>query len=143
MNRQAGYLNESDYIAWKDPRVRSVAQYEMRDETNPALFQSGLRFADGRVKPGFFAYRLPIWVVRSGAGVRVWGQVRPAADSAAETVAIQHDPAGGENFQTVATATTSGPKGFFSVRITGQGRAGTWRLAWKQFTSRTARVVLR
>jgi hypothetical protein len=143
LDRQAAYLNQSDYIAWKDPRVRSVAQYEMRDETNPALFQSGLRFADGRAKPGFFAYRLPIWVVRSGAGVRVWGQVRPAPDGATETVEIQHDPAGGDQFQTVATATARGLKGFFSVSVTGKGRGGTWRLAWNSLTSRSARVARR
>jgi hypothetical protein len=149
LNLQASYLNQSDYIAWHDPRVRSVAQYEMRDETNPALFQSGLRFADGRVKPGFFAYRLPVWVVRSGTGIRVWGQVRPAADGAVETVEIQHDPAGGERFETVATVTTSSLKGFFSVRVTGKGRAGTWRLSWTPstggpaITSRTARTARR
>jgi hypothetical protein len=140
---QAAYLNESDYIAWKDPRIHAVAQYEMRDETNPALFQSGLRFADGRVKPGFFAYRLPIWVVRSGSGVKVWGQVRPAADGASETVEIQHDPAGGDRFVPVASATTRGKKGFFSMRITGKGRAGTWRFAWNGLTSRSARVARR
>jgi hypothetical protein len=143
LDRQAAYLNQSDYIAWKDPRVRSVAQYEMRDETNPALFQSGLRFADGRVKPGFFAYRLPVWVVRSATGVRVWGQVRPAADGATETVEVQHDPAGESKFETVATATAGGRKGFFSVQVTGKGRAGTWRLAWNSLTSRAAQVARR
>jgi hypothetical protein len=143
LNLQAAYLNESDYIAWKDPRVRAVAQYEMRDETNPALFQSGLRFADGRAKPGFSAYRLPIWVVRSGNGVRVWGQVRPAPDGATETVQIQHDPAGGEKFNDVATATTAGRKGFFAAHVTGKGRSGTWRFSWGALTSRTARVARR
>jgi hypothetical protein len=145
---QAAYLNQSDYIAWRDPRVRSVAQYELRDETNPALFQSGLRFADGRLKPGFLAYRLPIWVVARRSGVRVWGQARPAPDGAGGTVEIQHDPAGGQSFRTVATARTNA-KGYLYVLVSGHGRGGTWRLSWMPpgadaaLTSRIARVARR
>jgi hypothetical protein len=147
--RQSVYLNQSDWLAFNDPRVHSVAQYELRDEVNPAAFQTGLRFRDGTAKPGFAAYRLPIWVIRRGSGVRVWGQLRPAEDDATETVEIQHDPAGGENFTTVATVTTDNRKGFVLANVGGHGRGGTWRLVWAPsgggptIASRTAKVARR
>ena len=52
-------MNQSDWIAWRDPRVRAVAQYKLVDDASPSSFQSGLRFADGRAKPAYAAYRLP------------------------------------------------------------------------------------
>jgi hypothetical protein len=147
LERQATYLNQSDWIAFNDPRVRSVAQYELRDEANPAAFQTGLRFRDGSAKPGFAAYRLPIWVKRQGSGVRVWGQLRPADDDATETVEIQHDP--GSGYTTVATVTTTNRKGFLLTTVRGHGRSGKWRLVWAPsgggpaIASREARVARR
>ena len=44
------WLNQSDWIAWHDPQVKSVAQYELRDEADLAAFQTGLRFIDGRAQ---------------------------------------------------------------------------------------------
>jgi len=145
LDQQATYINQSDYIAYKDRTVRSVAQYELRDESNLASFQTGLRFNDGRLKPAFAAYRLPIWVARSSGGrVRIWGQIRPAENDALEDVEIQNDPDGGEAFSTVETVQTTDPKGFIDVRI--DARPGTWRLRWAPrdgggtVVSRTARV---
>lgn len=145
LDEQASHINQSDFIAYKDRRVSSVAQYELRDEANLASFQTGLRFNDGRAKPAFDAYRLPIWVARSTAGrLRIWGQVRPAQDDAVEDVEIQNDPDGGEDFQTVETVQTTSRKGFLDVRV--PTRPGTWRLRWAPkdggpaVVSRTARV---
>lgn len=145
LEQQATYINQSDFIAYKDKAIRSVAQYELRDESNLASFQTGLRFNDGRLKPAFAAYRLPIWVARSSGGrLRVWGQVRPAADDTLEDVEIQNDPDGGEAFTTVQTVQTTDAKGFIDVRV--DSRPGTWRLRWtpkdggEAVVSRTARV---
>ena len=44
LDKQAEYINESDWIAYKDSRVRSVAQYKLVDEPDVASFQTGLRF---------------------------------------------------------------------------------------------------
>jgi hypothetical protein len=149
LTRQGAYLNESDWIAFNDPQVRSVAQYELRDETNSAAFQTGLQFSDGREKPGAVSYRFPIWVVRSGAGVRVWGQIRPAPDGAVETLLVQQDPAGGSAFQTVGSATTLNRKGYILTTIRGHGHGGRWRLLWTPsgngppITSRSATVAPR
>lgn len=145
--KQAQWLNQSDWLAWRDPRIKSVAQYELRDEANPAAFQTGLRFLDGREKPGFAAYRFPIWVTRAGSTrVRVWGQVRPAEDDAEETVEILHDPAGGENFQVVAESTVN-RKGYLLKTVARKG--GSWQLRWTPkdggaaIVSRVAKVARR
>jgi hypothetical protein len=75
--------------------------------------------------------------------------LRPADDDATETVEVQHDAAGGENFTTVATVTTTNRKGFVLTTVRGHGRSGTWRLVWAPagggptIASRTARVARR
>ncbi len=132
--RQARWINESDYIAWHNSRVRAVAQYEMFDDPQLAAFQTGLRFKNGKAKPSYGAYRLPIWVTRSGSGVRVWGWVRPAGGSP-QTVQIQN---GQKKFRTVKTARTDS-HGFFDVRI-GRKPGSKWRFLWGKFRSRQAGI---
>ena len=145
LEAQAAYLNHSDWISYRDPGVRTVAQYELRDEQRAAAFQTGLRFLDGRPKPSFVAYRVPLWLTRKGARYRVWGQVRPAADGAREPVEVQSAPPGSNAFETVTTTTTKGKKGF--VDLTVPARPGAWRLRWtpagggETITSRVAAGV--
>jgi hypothetical protein len=145
LEAQAAYLNQSDWIAYRDPGVRTVAQYELRDEQNSAAFQTGLRFLDGRPKPSFVAYRMPLWLTKKGSQYRVWGQVRPAADGAREPVEVQSAPPGSDAFETVTTATTEGRKGFVDVTV--PARPGSWPLRWtpagggETITSRVAAGV--
>jgi hypothetical protein len=126
--KQAAWINESDFIAWHDPSVRAVAQYEMRDEATLSAFQTGLRFLDGRVKPSWAAYRLPIWVARRGSKLLVWGQLRPAPDGSVEQLDIQNAPRAGGAFTSVRTLTVRSRKGFFNVKL--PKRAGVWRVSW-------------
>jgi hypothetical protein len=130
--KQAAWINESDFIAWHDPSVRAVAQYEMRDEASLAAFQTGLRFLDGRLKPSWDAYRLPIWVTRRGSKLLVWGQLRPAADGAVEQVDIQNAPTANGTFTSVKTLTVRSRKGFLNAKVPRRG--GVWRLAWTPST---------
>jgi hypothetical protein len=123
--RQAEYLNESDYMAYMNPRVASVAQYELRDDPHVNVFNTGLCFKDGRPKPALAAYALPIWVAHiGGAQVRVFGLVRSARGSPVN-VAIQHRARGASVFHTVARATTN-RWGYLLVRLRDLG--GRWRL---------------
>ena len=124
--KQAMWLNQADYTAYKNRSVRSVSQYELIDDpNNPDVFQTGLELSDGTPKPSLDAYRLPIWVTRKGSGVSIWLWVRPNGGSP-QSVQIQHDTGGG--FQTVGTATTNN-HGFATV--TESGTTGTWRIAWQ------------
>jgi hypothetical protein len=137
---QADYINLSDWMVYRDPRVRSVAQYKLVDDAEPSSFQTGLRFIDGRAKPAYDAYRLAIWVTRSGSSVRVYGQVRPAADSTPQEVEIQVQAPGGA-FETVRRVTVSSLKGHFLQRL--PARPGIWRLRWNGLVSREAKVSRR
>ena len=137
---QADYINQSDWMAYRDSNVRSVAQYKLVDDFVQSSFQSGLRFLDGSPKPAYEAYRLPIWVTKSGSNVRVYGQVRPAADSTPQQVEIQVKPAGGA-FTTVQTVAVSSLKGQFLLTL--PARPGTWRLSWNGLVSREAKVARR
>ena len=124
--RQADWLNQSDFIAFRNRRLRSVSQYELRDDPNLAVFNTGLRFSDGKTKPALQAYRTPIWVTRAGQSrVKVWGQVRGAG--AGRDVEIQNRRSSRAAFQTVASVTT-GAKGYILVNV--KKRPGRWRLRW-------------
>jgi hypothetical protein len=126
LDRQATWINQADWMAWKDPRVRSVAQYELRDEPRLAAFQTGLRFGNGRAKPSLAAYRLPIWVTRAPGGkVRVWGQARAAG--AGEPIQVQSGA--GSSFATVAAPATQNAAGYFVVTLPSGGKK-QWRLRW-------------
>jgi hypothetical protein len=121
--RQAQYLNYSDYVAFRNPRVASVAQYELRDDPRVAVFNTGLAFADGRPKPALAAYAMPIYVERLGAGARVFGLVR-AARGTGVRVEIQNRRR--STFRTVATVRTN-RWGYVLARV--PDYRGRWRLA--------------
>jgi hypothetical protein len=78
--RQARFINEAEYLAWRTPYMRSFSQYLLADEKPVWAFQSGLMFSNGKPKPAFNAYRLPIYVKKQGAGVIVWGRIPPGGD---------------------------------------------------------------
>jgi hypothetical protein len=94
---------------------------------------------DGTAKPSYAAYQLPIWVTKKGAKVHIYGQVRPAADSAALSVDVQHSSSAGSGFTTVQTVPVSSLKGQFTVDLPDPG-GGVWRLRWNNLTSRQAGV---
>ena len=54
--KQAMWLNQMDYTAYKNKLIRSVSQYELVDDGNdPSVFQTGLEFQDGSPKPSLGA----------------------------------------------------------------------------------------
>ena len=134
-NMQATYLNQSEYIAWRDPRVQTLSQYLLQDAQpgggSPiSSFASGLMFVNGTEKPSFYAYRLPVWIpnvsARRGHSLEVWGCVRPAKrypQGANTPVDIQL------NGQTVRSVTVTNRNGYFDVHVAFP-HSGTVRLAW-------------
>jgi hypothetical protein len=90
---QARWLQEAGYVAWRDPRIKTLIQYEWRDDPLPegppdpgqsryAGWQSGLLYADSRAKPALRAFANPFWVqARPGDPfVTVWGQARAGGE---------------------------------------------------------------
>ena len=137
------FLNaiQSDWIAYNNSRVKTVAQYKIVDDVNiTAGFQMGLRlFSGGARKPSYDAYKLPIWVSKKGANVTVYGQVRPADAGAAGTVDVQNAATGSSAFKTVQSVPVTSTNGTFTVDLPDTG--GVWRLSWNGITSRQAEVA--
>jgi hypothetical protein len=135
----ATYLNEAEYLSWRNPRVGSYAQYLLADPAavkGLGLFASGLLTASGAQKPGYAAYRLPLWLpsmtVKKGAEAQVWGGARPGAldgklGTGARRVVIQELTGGSE--KTLATVTGSASNGYFDTHVK-LFAGGTVRLAY-------------
>ncbi len=135
----ATYLNQAEYLSWRNPRVASYAQYLLADPPvvkGAGLFSSGLVYANGKDKPAYNAYRLPLWLpsmsVKRGASTQVWGGARPGVfdgklGSGARRVTIQESV--GRSEKTLATVTAAASNGYFDthVKLTS---GGTIRLAY-------------
>lgn len=136
--RQSRWLQQGAYVAWHDPRVKLLTQYEWRDEplgrggslaTRYSGWQSGLRFADDRPKPILAAFPNVFHVQRlAPTRVRLWGQVRPGDQ---HQVTVQRRRAGGRTWTTIATPTTSAD-GYWTLSQTLRS-AVEYRYTWQAF----------
>ena len=115
----AFYMNWAEYISWRNPRIRSFAQYPMYDPVRPLAsndwggFASGLLTWNGVPKATYDAWRLPLYLpvtseragsALRGVGVRAAGAVsgrttperrrRPRSSSRASVRGVHHDPDG-------------------------------------------------
>jgi hypothetical protein len=161
---QAAYLNEADYMAWRDPRVRAVAQFLLYDSgpntnylpSSPnywgSQFQTGLINGPGtplagHAKPALAAYALPIWIPDPspprGSKLLIWGMLRLAPKRTAQKAQISWRPAHARGYRTIATVNVpaSAIYGYFTTHIAPPG-PGLIRIAWRSpagmtFTSRT------
>ncbi len=134
----AEYLNWSEYISWRDPRIASFDQYLLTDP--PAgNFATGLRFADGSPKAVYDAFRLPLFLPRTtgshGQALEVWGGVRPAryarqGTGLTQTAQLQFRGSSDGNFRTLRNVVIDDAYGYFDTRVTFPG-SGTVRLAWR------------
>ncbi len=143
LGKQAAYLNQAEFIARSSPRVRTLTQFLLLDDAQrpgrdgttgtSATFQTGLAFIDGRRKPSFDAYRLPLWVpqtrVRRGTKLRVWGLVRPARALGGKAQRVKISLTSGGRRRTLKTVSTRRSSGILDVRVT-LPRSGTLRLSW-------------
>jgi hypothetical protein len=133
--RQAQYINETDRLFYGDPRIKTVAQYQLVDVRVKEQYNSGLRFAGGARKPSYDAYRLPIVVTRrSSSLVEVYGQVRPARRarlmSAFSAPELQFARPGGA-FTTVARPSVNSVGIFRVNQRRGGAASGRWRIRWQ------------
>jgi hypothetical protein len=143
--RAGSYLNWSEYLVWRNPRIASTMQYQLFDPPfGPSLFgeggfATGLVSSTGKPKATFYAYRMPIWMpvthTSSGSGLEVWGCARPAPYAYGDThqpqyVRIQLQRGSIGLFRTVRTVRLAPKTGcYFDVRVKFPA-GGTVRLAW-------------
>ena len=134
----ADYMNWAEYLSYKQPRTYSYSQYALIDEAPPAYFDTGLINPDGSLKPGFDAYRMPLFLptttMSSSQQVEVWGGVRPSRYAWLDTgqtqsVQIEFQAGSTGPWQVIDTVAITNPKGYFDVHLAFPS-SGAVRLAW-------------
>jgi hypothetical protein len=135
LGRQARYLQQGAYLAWRLPRVRNITQYQLRDD--PVVrrgrsyggWQSGLRRVNDRPKPAYRAFLEP-FVIDLPPGRsrgRFWGQIRPG--SGIRTVTILRRSPGSSASRPIAVVRTDA-NGYWSRTLPVQRRA-RYRFGWE------------
>ena len=135
--KQAAFLAEAEWLAFKRPRIKSTAQFLLYDdqplrqfpENDPrhwGTFQTGLRTASGKRKKAYAGYQRTIHVIRRGGRATVFGLYRPATSKTGAH--IQFRRAGSERWRTVKRTTTNN-HGF--VRTTLRAPNGAFRIVFK------------
>jgi cellulase (glycosyl hydrolase family 5) len=132
--QQGEYRSISEHIAYRDKRVKLFSQYLMRDSQPlpgpPAQrysgFESGLRGSDGKKKPAYDEFRLPLTVTRSGSKVSLWGLVRPA--TGATSVEVDYQDGGKGAWKKLLTRKTDARTVWTAQSANKKGRR--WRVVW-------------
>ncbi|MGH2899584.1 MAG: cellulase family glycosylhydrolase [Solirubrobacteraceae bacterium] len=158
-SRQAAWINEAEYIAFKNPNVRTLSQFLLVDDgPDPTAtqlnvkwrtVQSGLQLLDGRRKPSYKAYVTPIFLrssrVRRGRSTTVFGMLRAAQAASSQKVQIQVRPRGAKRWRTRVRMTVGGPRHYFQKRLR-MTRSGYVRILWsnagRAVASRAVRVTV-
>lgn len=142
LDTQAHWLMDAEYITHRDPRVVSLTQFLLRDDepragfeaTDPrywGTYQTGLTFEDGRLKPAYEAYKLPVHIASGppGTPVELWGLVRPGQNGVTQRVRIQHRAAGAAEWTTVRERDVTDRKGYF-IEAIADPQPGSYRFQW-------------
>ncbi|MBV9803149.1 MAG: hypothetical protein JO130_08175 [Solirubrobacterales bacterium] len=134
----AEYMNWAEYLSYRQSRLYSYSQYGLTDPPPPASFDTGLENPGGSHKPGFDAYRMPLFLPitnpRAGQKVEIWGAVRPAGYAKADTgqtqtALIQFQSGSKGAWQTIDTVPVTNPRGYIDLHLAIAG-SGAVRLAW-------------
>src|SRR3954451_1636164 len=117
IKRVPTYLGMAERLAEHNSRVYSYSQYPLVDDRTTSGFQSGLRFNNGKAKPGIYTeYKLPIFVRRSGrSAVDFWGGVRLADNGGSVTLYSRTGSKGA--FKVLKQSVKLGKRGYFEIRV--------------------------
>lgn len=111
---QARYVASAALRAYLATTVDMLIFFLVRDDTAPAGWQSGLFTADGRVKPAYAAFRLPlVQTSRKGEFTGLWGQVRPRSGSQPFRLRLEQD----DRASWVGGTRWTDTNGFFSIIV--------------------------
>ena len=138
-DRQGPLTAWGEYLAYKNPRVASIAQFLLIDDkpvpgyrgNDPrrwVSWQSGLFAQNGRPKPFLQDFRRPLHVSQSGRRVRLFGTFRPANTGVPVGVAVQYMGAD-RTWRNLNALVTNNPRGYVDTPVTVPG-PGFVRLAW-------------
>jgi hypothetical protein len=134
----ADYMNWAEYLSYRQPRLYSYSQYQLIDAPPPASFDTGLENPNGSEKPGFSAYRIPLFLpttsTQAGRKIEIWGGVRAAGYARLDTgqiqgAQIQFQRGSTGAWQTIDTVAVTSPRGYIDVHLA-LPATGAVRLAW-------------
>jgi hypothetical protein len=110
---QAKYEDEAALCAYEAPRVDLLIHYLVRDEPDPARWQSGLYTIGDRAKPALAAFRFPLTEQsRVGRRTVLWGQVRPGGQNTYRLLRFANGA-----WQRVGADRHTTTRGYFSVAV--------------------------
>ena len=102
---QAQFQAIDERIAWENPRVAAFSQYLLKDDPlggragssvhgGTVGFQTGLEYVNGKAKPLYYSFPIPLTVTQSGHGYSLWGMVGPPpARPASPSTSAAREPA--------------------------------------------------
>jgi hypothetical protein len=111
---QATYVASAALRAYRSSSVDMLIFFMVRDDTEPAGWQSGFLTEVGTVKPSYAAFRLPLMQTsRRGSQVGLWGQVRPRSGSQPFRIRLEED----ERVSWIGGTRWTDSNGFFSITV--------------------------
>jgi hypothetical protein len=133
---QAEYDALAEQIAYNNGRVVAFSQYLLEDDPVGGLpgasvnggtvgFQTGLEYANGRPKPLYYAWPVPLVVSKRGHRYSLWGLVRPAGKATTVTVLVRRK--GSSAFRTLRNVRTNAA-GYWTLSSSTPGTL--WRVRW-------------
>ena len=160
---QGRWFSWAEHIAYRNPRVASMAQFLLTDDRPDTSFrsddprrwrtwQSGLLDANGQPKPALVDYAFPLRVaptrVRRGRPLTVFGTARPAVNGTAVRARIQMK-AGSGDWVTLRELRVRNRRAYVERTLVPPS-SGELRILWigrfpagYEFPTRSARVVVR
>jgi hypothetical protein len=139
-SRQGPLTTWGEYMAYRNPRVASIAQFLLVDDgpvpgyrgNDPRRWiswQSGLYSAGMRPKPALEEYLRPIHVAQRGRRARVFGGYRPAPPGVPLSARIDY---AGRDFRwrALRNLTVRNVRGYFDAGVH-VPRAGALRIVWR------------
>jgi hypothetical protein len=142
LKRQAAYINEGEYLAWRDQRtiaqsqfllkdVPGIKRFKKTDKRHWFTYQSGLVRSNGKPKPAAAAFTLPLHVVSSGGGqTQLWGRLRFLPRGTQTEVYLQFRPQGASQFTTVGEPVAVTDPWMFWTASAPIAAPGQWRAVW-------------
>ena len=136
--QQAEFDAIAERIAYSNGRVAAFSQYLLRDDPlggppgasargGVVGFQTGLEYVNGKPKPLYFGWPVPLTVGKRHGGFSLWGLVRPTGGSTKVTVLVRTSKRSGR-YRVLKTVTTNS-SGYWGFRSSVRGVA--WRVRWK------------
>lgn len=140
----AYYDNWAEYLTWRNSALASFDQYILQDPPKPRDgrqgYNSGLITARGTPKPGYAAFRMPLYLPRTTASssshaLEVWGGARPAHFSlldlpgVSQRVTVLFARKGSSSFTPVAFEPIRSGNGYFDAHVKFPS-SGTVKLQW-------------